>query len=128
MPEIANHYCPGCGTSLKPFLRYPWYFCGDCVDMAVDHAGRKLHFGNASMSGGFTWRIDGQDTTYSSYGVLCLINNRPVFVGEARFGGVAAEPWVNERRQEDRMADLRRRDPDFSKYEMRKPGGVGKGR
>ncbi|SMY08410.1 hypothetical protein [Flavimaricola marinus] len=122
MTEIAYHHCPGCGKPQKPFLRYPWHFCNDCRELAVDHAGRKLHFGNESMGGGFVWQIEGQDETYSSYGLLCLIHNRPVHVGEARFGGIVAQPWTQEPNSDDKVADLRRRDPNFEAFRRIRPG------
>lgn len=128
MADVADHFCPGCGVQLTPFLRYPWYFCKDCRKKTVDHAGRTLHFGNVSMSGGLTWRIEGQEVTYTSRGVLCLINKRSVLVGEARFGGTVAQPWTGNFNRDDKIADLRRRDPDFSKFELEMPHSPGRGR
>ena len=96
-PRIArgqDHHCPSCGVRLKAFARYPWHICRDCLELASDHAGRKLVFGNSALSGGLTWcyaddpaRLDAR-----SIQVLCLIKNRHILVQEARFGGVVAEP------------------------------------
>ena len=55
---VPDHFCPGCGIALKHFARYPWYFCGACLASAEDGEGRKLAFGNASLSGGLTWAYD----------------------------------------------------------------------
>lgn len=89
-----DHHCPSCGVTLGAFGRYPWYICKDCLELAADHTGRKLAFGNSAFSGGLTWcyaddpaRLDTRSTQ-----VLCLIRSRHVLVHEARFGGVVAEP------------------------------------
>ena len=97
MTETAidtSHFCPKCGTAQKHFPRYPWYFCKDCVKTASDRNGRKLLFGNVSMSGGLSWRYadDPSQRDDSSLGVICNINQRPVYIHEARFGGIVAEP------------------------------------
>ena len=101
-PRIArgqDHHCPSCGVRLKAFARYPWHICRDCLELASDHAGRKLVFGNSALSGGLTWcyaddpaRVDAH-----SIQVLCLIKNRHILVQEARFGGVVAEPLPGDR-------------------------------
>lgn len=106
------HFCPGCGAAQKHFARYPWHFCNDCVKTASDRNGRKLLFGNASMSGGLSWRYadDPSQRDESALGVICDINQRPVYVHEARFGGIVAEPipdnprWQNTDR--DRIPNL----------------------
>ncbi len=95
MSELPPHFCPGCGAERRPFLRYPWYFCKDCLGQACDGAGRTLEFGNVSFSGGFAWRFGDSDpaTAVTCTGVICLIRGRPVIVHEARFGGIVAEPF-----------------------------------
>jgi len=89
---LLEHHCPGCGTAQEAFLRYPWYFCGDCRRLAHDGHGRSLEFANASLFGGLVWRIKGEEDWQDASYVLCLIHGRPVLVHEARFGGVVAEP------------------------------------
>jgi len=95
--DIPDHFCPACGTILKPFLRYPWHFCRDCVALAVDGTGRPLKFGNTALSGGFAWRYadEAPEAARECLGVVCLIGGRPVTVREARFGGVVAEPAIS---------------------------------
>ena len=94
MTEEREHYCPGCGKPQRIFLRYPWYFCQDCLDEAVDGDGRRLVFGNVSFSGGLSWGYADDPDMRDDRAVegICLIRGRPVTVGEARFGGVVAEP------------------------------------
>ncbi len=91
---LADHFCPGCGAPQRPFARYPWYFCQPCLETATDGEGRRLVFGNALIGGGFTWAYADapQDRDDTATNVICLIAGRPVTVGEARFGGVVAEP------------------------------------
>lgn len=94
MSEQPPHFCPGCGREQRMFARYPWYFCRECLAGAVDGEGRRLLFGNASMSGGLVWCYadDPSMADDRALDVRCLIRGRPVTVGEARFGGVVAEP------------------------------------
>lgn len=89
-----DHFCPGCGAAQRPFERYPWYFCRDCVDLAEDGQGRRLLFYNPSPLGGFAWCY-ADDTSMCddrAARVVCRIRRRPVIVHEARFGGIVAEP------------------------------------
>lgn len=92
MTDLPDHFCPGCGAPQKPFPRYPWYFCSACLDLACDGVGRALKFGNASVSGGLVWQYHGEDDWRDAGTIACLIHSRPVMVGEARFGGIVAEP------------------------------------
>ncbi|MCI2399485.1 hypothetical protein MN188_08805 [Aliiroseovarius sp. N1Y82] len=71
--------------------RYPWHFCKACRDLATDGTGRRLTFANTPVSGGFSCAVDGGDPVECG-GALCLIHDRPVFVTEARFGGIVAQP------------------------------------
>jgi len=80
----------------KHNARYPWYFCGACLELAEDFEGNQLIFFNASVMGGMGWAYREQpeqviSTTVSQ--VLCYINNRKVVVSEARFGGIVAQPY-----------------------------------
>lgn len=95
--EGKSHFCPGCGTRLIHFQRYPWYFCGACLARAEDGEGRKLTFFNSSISGGLGWRYEDDSTTadLKSIAVVCHIDQRPVLVSEARFGGVVAQPLTS---------------------------------
>lgn len=87
-----DHHCPGCGKQTPYFARYPWYFCQDCLAIATDGDGNRLEFGDAAGPGGFHWRRVGEGHWHEAGSVACLIKGRPVIVGEARFGGVVAEP------------------------------------
>ena len=92
MSDVPAHFCPGCGVRQKAFLRYPWHFCNECRKTACDRAGRAFVFGNTSFGGGFEFGYADADERYDCGGVVCLINRRPVYVHEARFGGIVAEP------------------------------------
>lgn len=94
MSDSPDHHCPGCGAAQRAFLRYPWYFCRDCLKQAVDGSGRALEFGNVSFGGGFCWRYADEPAGVMRVclGVICLIHGRPAYVSEARFGGIVAEP------------------------------------
>lgn len=94
MAEIPGHHHPGCGARLKFNPRHPWHFCGACLSRAADADGRRLVFGNVSLSGGlaWAWADDPEHRDKEVPGVVCLIDARPVLVSEARFGGVVAEP------------------------------------
>lgn len=108
-----DHFCPGCGAAQKAFGRYPWYFCRDCLDLACDHAGRRLAFGNSTIFGGLTWCYadDGSLLDSHSVVVFCFIHKRPVQVQEVRTGGVVAEPLPGSGStslfDRERIADLR---------------------
>lgn len=88
----TRHFCPGCGAAQRHFPRYPWHFCNDCRETATDGFGRQYRFGNAGFSGGFEFGLEGSEERFSCLGVICLIRGRPVYVHEARFGGIVAEP------------------------------------
>lgn len=93
LPDPPGHYCPGCGAALKAFPRYPWHFCLDCCKSATDGDGRAL-----SLSGGmgFMWRYRdaGTEEWVTCSGIRALIRGRPVYITEARFGGVVAQPLL----------------------------------
>lgn len=108
-----DHFCPACGKAQRAFGRYPWYICRDCLDLACDHAGRRLAFGNSTIFGGLTWCYADDPSLLDSHSstVLCLIRKRVVHVQEVRIGGVVAEPLPGSVRMDnydrDRLADLR---------------------
>ena len=129
MSAAPGHFCPACGTPLKAFLRYPWHLCKDCRNRAVDGAGRALAFGNEGLSGGFMFRYaeDGADDDgwIPCRAVIALVDLRPVYITEARFGGVVAEPLMDRRLADlDRVHDLRRRE----KVAKAEPGPGPRGR
>jgi len=90
--KSSDHFCPGCGVAQQHFGRYPWYFCKSCVATAMDGGGRGLKFSNTGVGGGFAWCYEGDENWITAGHVICLISDRPVLVGEARFGGIVAEP------------------------------------
>jgi len=106
--ETTSHYCPACGKQLQAFLRYPWYFCSDCVTLAKDTDGRRLQFCNASLSGGLQYKYaDEPHAAYKKVGsVVCLIRGRRVIVSEARFGGIVAQPLTSDYFIAEKSPDL----------------------
>ncbi len=95
--ELPDHFCPGCAKPQKAFLRYPWYFCQDCVDRAKDHGGQGIGFYERTLHGGLAWydKADPVRLHKNLISVYCLIDGRPVMISEARFGGIVAEPLNN---------------------------------
>ncbi|MBM1221918.1 hypothetical protein JQU17_14505 [Ponticoccus sp. SC2-23] len=104
----TNHFCPGCGVSIKHFPRYPWHFCNSCRETATDREGHRYRFGNISLSGGFEFGLDGSDERFSCLGVICLIKGRPAYIHEARFGGIVAEPVPDLPFRRKGVVDIRR--------------------
>ena len=90
-PE-PKHFCPGCGKALPFYPRYPWYFCEGCLTEAEDGDGYRLEFANVGLSGGFQWRRAGSPDWQVDGELCCLLRGRPVVVGEARMGGIVAQP------------------------------------
>lgn len=86
-----DHFCPGCGTPIKSFPRYPWHFCLSCCKSATDADGRALRLSGGM---GFSWRYDDatEDDWVDCIYIRALIKGRKVLVHEARFGGIVAEP------------------------------------
>lgn len=110
MTGTPDHFCPGCGAPRKAFPRYPWHFCNDCRRSAETRQGVRLRFQNAGASGGFEWSDDDGATWQGARGVYCLIAGRPVYVTEARFGGIVAQPiTASPLRKDDRTPDLTRK-------------------
>ncbi|MBY6049893.1 hypothetical protein [Vannielia litorea] len=104
MDEQPEHFCPGCGAKRKAFLRYPWHFCNDCRALACDKDGRRIECFNTSIGGGFAWRYvdEPEEAMRECYGVIAVIRGRPVYLHEARFGGVVAEPMMESARVDRR--------------------------
>lgn len=102
--DVPKHHCPGCGTELAYFARYPWYFCEPCLKSATDRKGRTLVFGNAAMSGGISWYYAGdKESGEDDCGAVgCIIRGREVLITEARFGGIVAQP-VNREMLSDKL-------------------------
>lgn len=108
MAELPPHHCPGCGAEQRPNSRYPWSFCHTCLGKAETGSGAKLGFGNSSLGGGLDyWLADQPQARVSARRVLCHILGRPVQVGEARFGGVVAEPLTSPPPYAKGTTDLR---------------------
>lgn len=129
MSDVPGHFCAFCGAPQKPFLRYPWHLCKTCRDRAVDGAGRALDFGNQSASGGFMFRYagDGDEGWVPCRAAIALVGKRPVYVTEARFGGVVAEPLMDRRFIDlDRVVDLRRKERVAPPEPKQGPFGFGR--
>ena len=83
--------CPICNTVVELYSRYPKYVCQDCYRRATDINGRKLHFSNVSISGGYiAYYADSNDKEeYRSHD--CYIDGIKCRADEARFGGIVIE-------------------------------------
>lgn len=97
------------------------------MGLAVDGAGRALEFANESLSGGFLFRYTGEAGWIACRGVVALVRDRPVRIGEARFGGVVAEPLPARPWLEDGVIDVRRGEK-VSPPEQRPDKPIGRGR
>jgi len=95
-----DHFCPGCGVARKSFPRYTWHFCDDCRKSATNKAGRVVECGNVGMSGGFKWRYVGDEEWTSCKGLYARISGRDVYLTEARFGGIVAQPLMARHKAE----------------------------
>lgn len=85
--------CPVCGSEVRPSARYPWHLCGECATQVVDSDGRRLRFGNQSLSGGLQWAYADDETWHGADGgVVGLVHGRPVLVSEAHMGGIVVQP------------------------------------
>lgn len=109
MANLPPHDCPGCGAAQKTNPRYPLSYCKTCVKSACDAEGRIISFGNASLSGGLEWSFENEDGFHTGVAALCLINDRPVLVKEAYFGGIVAEPKNLSAPPQRGLVDLRNR-------------------
>jgi hypothetical protein len=101
MTDTPDHFCPCCGTAQKSFPRYAWHFCNDCCKQATDRSGRQVECTNVSMSGGFQWRYVGTDDWTTCRGLYCYILRRDVYLTDARFGGIVAQPLLSMHRATD---------------------------
>ena len=106
-----DHFCPGCGTACQHAPRYPWHFCSPCRGQAVDRDGTKIDCFNTHASGGFAIRFEGNPQAFSCRGIIAFINNRRVYISEARFGGTVAQPIrdTDDIRNKTGIADLTHR-------------------
>ena len=93
-------------------MRYPWYFCPDCRDRASTRDGRLLVFGNTGFGGGFCFGYRDETPRYVAPGAICLILDRPVYVTEARFGGIVAQPLIDPPRTGKGVVDIRQGIPE----------------
>ena len=58
----------------------------------MDGNGRRLEFGNASVSGGLIWRYRNGEKWRDAGHVACRISAHAALIADARFGGVVAVP------------------------------------
>lgn len=88
---MITQICSICSNTVKSSPRYPKYVCSDCYKKATDINGRKLHFYNTSMSGGYVaYYADSDDKEeYESHD--CYIDGIKCRADEARFGGIVIE-------------------------------------
>ncbi|WP_298295421.1 hypothetical protein [uncultured Litoreibacter sp.] len=110
MSDWPDHFCPGCGVKRKATPRYVWHFCNDCRKRATNGSGRVVQCQNESMSGGFQWRYEGDEDWTSCRGLYALISNRDVYLSEARFGGIVAQPLTSRQRAEGLEGSFRNMD------------------
>jgi len=88
-----NEYyvCPICGKPGERSPRYPKYVCLDCAGRAADNKGRKLAFGNVSVSGGYVaWYQDSKEP-YDSH--ICYVDGRTCWADEAHMGGIVVSVY-----------------------------------
>lgn len=107
MSSTPNHYCPGCGAVCKSIPRYVWYFCKDCCNLAVDGNGRQVECTNSSISGGFQWRYISEDDWIVCRGLYCYILQRDVYLSDARFGGIVAQPLLSRQPAEETLGSFK---------------------
>jgi O-acetyl-ADP-ribose deacetylase len=79
-------HCPLCDRAVRLVERYPRYVCNDCLDLATDRQGRRVAFGNESLSGGFVGVYVGSEEPYSSH--ECFVRGVRCEADEAKFGGI----------------------------------------
>lgn len=81
-----THACPICSAPVTHWERYPLQVCDSCGSRACDAGGRRLKFGNESLSGGITAAY--LDTGEVYRGSLCYIDGIACHADEHRFGGI----------------------------------------
>lgn len=69
--------------------RYPRAVCPDCAARAASADGRRLTFGNVSLSGGFAAVYADSGEPYPGH--ECFIDGVRCHADEARFGGIVVE-------------------------------------
>ena len=83
---MSVQYCPVCGISVEPNVRYRNYICFECCSKVVDEQGRGLSFGNQSLSGGFVaWYSDTKEPRATH---ICYIDDIECWADEAHMGGI----------------------------------------
>lgn len=85
--------CAICGEPVDHDPRYPRQVCRVCRRRATDAAGRKVGFGNLSMSGGFWgYYADVEDPEKHPYNEHeCFIDSIRCWADEAHMGGIVVE-------------------------------------
>jgi hypothetical protein len=91
---MSAQVCPLCGTAVVPNVRYRNYICFDCCRSAVDESGRKLSFGNQSLSGGFVaWYTETKEPRNTH---VCYIDGVECWADEAHMGGIVIRVYDEE--------------------------------
>lgn len=94
---MSEQFCPICGVSVEPNVRYRNYICFECCAKAVDECGHKLGFGNESFSGGFcAWYYDTNETRESH---ICYIDGKECYADEAHMGGIVIRLYDEKMKQ-----------------------------
>jgi hypothetical protein len=91
---MSGQRCPLCSADVEPNVRYRNYVCFECCEKAVDETGRKLGFGNESISGGFVaWYADTNETRASH---ICFIDGVECWADEAHMGDIVIRVYDEE--------------------------------
>ena len=94
---MSEQFCPICGAAVEPNVRYRNYICFECCAKAVDEQGRKLGFGNESLSGGFVaWYADTKEPRESH---ICYIDGIECYADEAHMGGIVIRLYDEQMKQ-----------------------------
>ena len=94
---MSEQHCQKCSVLVEPNVRYREYICFECCAKTVDEDGRKLGFGNESMSGGFAaWYEDTKETRDSH---ICYIEGIQCYADEAHMGGIVIRLYDDGMRQ-----------------------------
>ena len=93
---MIEQVCPLCSALVEPNVRYGNYICFDCCEKAVDEDGRKLGFGNESISGGFVaWYADTKEARPTH---ICYIDGIECWADEAHMGGIVIRVYDDQRK------------------------------
>lgn len=87
--EINKQNCPICNSEIQHNARYPRYVCNECYHKATDNNGRKVIFGNVSLSGGCEGIYPDTKEKYKYN--ICYIEGHECIADEAKFGGIVIE-------------------------------------